>query len=156
MRKLVLKISGLLVGVLLSQYSYAQCNTDDFLDDCASQLDTYTFIKAFNTALKPGAGSKQEMSYVFSKGSEYILVSCDQNNKGGKNKEDNKDKNESIKNDKEKEDDKKNSEQEKSDEDKQNEEDADDITQEVFEQVYISIGSFKGQSKYLPPLVKQL
>ena len=84
MRKLVLKITGLLVGVLLSQYSYAQCNTDDFLDDCASQLDTYTFIKAFNTALKPGAGSKQEMSYVFSKGSEYILVSCDQNNKGGK------------------------------------------------------------------------
>ena len=29
----------------------------------------------------------------------------------------------------------------------QNEEDADDITQEVFEQVYISIGLFKGQSK---------
>ena len=29
----------------------------------------------------------------------------------------------------------------------QNEEDADDITQEDFEQVYISIGSFKGESK---------
>ena len=29
----------------------------------------------------------------------------------------------------------------------QNEEDADDITQEVFEQVYISIGLFKGESK---------
>ncbi len=29
----------------------------------------------------------------------------------------------------------------------QNEEDADDITQEVFEQVYLSISSFKGESK---------
>ena len=29
----------------------------------------------------------------------------------------------------------------------QNEADADDITQDVFEQVYISIGSFKGESK---------
>ena len=84
MRKLMLKITGFLVGMLFAQLSYAQCDSDDFLDNCASQLDTYTFIKAFNTALKPGPGSKQEMSYVFSKGSEYILVSCDQNNKGGK------------------------------------------------------------------------
>lgn len=71
-------------GFCFAQNAMAQCDSDDFLDNCAAQLETYTFIKAFNTTLKASAGAKQEMSYVFSKGSEYIIVACDQNAKGGK------------------------------------------------------------------------
>lgn len=60
----------------------AQCQSDEFLDNCASKLESFTFIKAFNVELKKGA--KEEFSYVFSKGSSYIIIVCDQNISGQK------------------------------------------------------------------------
>ena len=51
---------------------YAQCDSDSFLDNCASRLETFTFIKAFNTSLKKA--EKTEYSYVFSKGSNYMII----------------------------------------------------------------------------------
>ncbi len=63
-----------------SQSAFGQCQTDEFLDNCASRLESFTFIKAFNTSMtKTGA---EEFSYVFSKGSNYLIIVCDQNNAG--------------------------------------------------------------------------
>jgi hypothetical protein len=60
----------------VSNTVYGQCQTDEFLDNCASKLEDYTFIKAFNSAMtKQG---KEEFSYVFSKGSSYLIIVCDQ------------------------------------------------------------------------------
>ena len=59
---------------------FAQCDSDTFLDNCASGLETFTFIKAFNTQMKKT--DKQEFSYVFSKGSTYMIIGCDQQIKG--------------------------------------------------------------------------
>jgi len=61
---------------------YGQCQSDEFLDNCASKLESFTFIKAFNFEL--GKGEKEEFSYVFSKGSSYIIIVCDQNVNGEK------------------------------------------------------------------------
>src|SRR6056297_1070896 len=65
-----------IVALMIPQYLYSQCDSDAFLDNCASKLDSYTFIKAFNTTMKKT--DVTEYSYVFSKGSTYIIVGCNQ------------------------------------------------------------------------------
>jgi hypothetical protein len=65
-----------IVALMIPQYLYSQCDSDAFLDNCASKLDSYTFVKAFNTTMKKT--DVTEYSYVFSKGSTYIIVGCDQ------------------------------------------------------------------------------
>lgn len=63
-------------ALLIPHLLHAQCDSDAFLDNCASKLDSYTFIKAFNTSMKKT--DVTEYSYVFSKGSTYIIIGCDQ------------------------------------------------------------------------------
>jgi hypothetical protein len=71
----------LLVFVAIgSNYAFGQCQTDEFLDNCASRLETFTFIKAFNSNMAK-AGT-EEFSYVFSKGSNYLIIVCDQSKAG--------------------------------------------------------------------------
>jgi hypothetical protein len=71
-----------LVVASVSHTVYGQCQTDEFLDNCASKLEDFTFIKAFNTEMtKPG---NEEFSYVFSKGSSYMVIVCDQNLTGNR------------------------------------------------------------------------
>jgi hypothetical protein len=63
----------------------AQCTSDAFLDKCASSLGEFTFIKSFNITIdKKTAESKYEYSYVFSKGSTYKIIICDENIEGNK------------------------------------------------------------------------
>jgi hypothetical protein len=66
----------------ISPAIYGQCQTDAFLDNCASRLESYTFIKAFNSEMKKAG--KEEFSYVFSKGSSYMIIVCDQNIAGAR------------------------------------------------------------------------
>ena len=61
---------------LASMYSFGQCDTDGFLDKCASNLGTYNYIKSFVSYANPRKKTNQEYSYVFSKGSTYIMVAC--------------------------------------------------------------------------------
>jgi len=75
MKTYLLSILGML---LLSVASFAQCESDEFLDECASALGSHTFIKSFNTKINPKKKATVEYSYVFSKGSEYSVILCDQ------------------------------------------------------------------------------
>lgn len=61
--------------ILVSGSAYAQCDSDEFLDNCAELLDDYTYVKVFdvNTDKKT---TKVEYSSVFSKNHEYILAIC--------------------------------------------------------------------------------
>lgn len=80
-----MKIIRIFLWLLVASVPYSvfgQCQTDEFLDNCASKLEDYTFIKAFNTDLQK-AGS-EEFSYVFSKGSTYLIIICDQNIAGNR------------------------------------------------------------------------
>lgn len=61
----------------------AQCSSDAFMDNCSNALDEFTFIKSFEYA-NPKAGAKGEYSYVFSKGSTYRIIVCDENIAGNK------------------------------------------------------------------------
>jgi len=70
------------IALAIPLHVFGQCDSDEFMDNCASKLDTYTFIKAFNTTMKKT--DVVEYSYVFSKGSSYIIIPCDQNIPGSR------------------------------------------------------------------------
>lgn len=71
-----------IIGVLYSFNLKAQsCGTDAFLDKCAPSLGDFTFIKTFKVNINK-EGEKKEVSYVFSKGSTYRIVICDEEIKG--------------------------------------------------------------------------
>jgi len=73
----------LLAMMFFSGTGFGQCETDLFLDQCASSLGTYNYIKSFNVVpAKKNAVS--EYSYVFSKGSKYMLIVCEQHVDKGK------------------------------------------------------------------------
>ena len=72
-----------ILGMLATTHvAHAQCESDEFLDNCSSSLGTNTFIKAFDVKIKPKKQDVVEYSYVFSKGSSYSIIVCDQNEKG--------------------------------------------------------------------------
>ena len=64
--------------------SFSQCATDAFMDKCAGNLGSFTFIKSMNVELGKGKELQAEQSYVFSKGSNYMLIVCDENVSGNK------------------------------------------------------------------------
>jgi hypothetical protein len=53
------------------------CDDDNFLDNCASQIAGYKFLKANKVSISGGkSGQAVELSSVFSNGSTYILTAC--------------------------------------------------------------------------------
>jgi len=68
----------LLVAMLFPNIGYGQCDTDLFLDQCAQNLGTYNYIKSFNISVTSRKKAYPEYSYVFSKGSKYMLIVCDE------------------------------------------------------------------------------
>jgi hypothetical protein len=73
----------ILIVLLSPMISFGQCNTDDFLDKCASNLGTFNYIKSFNINASPRKRANSEYSYVFSKGSTYKVIVCNENVVGG-------------------------------------------------------------------------
>ncbi len=78
----LLKVVVLVVLVSLPKFDFGQCDGNDFLNKCSSALGSYTFIKAFQIKMEAKADNKLENTYVFSKGSNYMIIICDENSKG--------------------------------------------------------------------------
>ena len=70
----------MIVGfILFSSTSFANvdCDDEDFLDDCAEQIDGYKYLKANKVNIAAGDAEKSfELSQVFSTGTTYILTAC--------------------------------------------------------------------------------
>lgn len=79
----LLKSCLLLACILVTGVVSAQCSSDAFMDNCSNALDDFNFIKSFEYS-NPKGGAKAEYSYVFSKGSTYRIVVCDENIAGNK------------------------------------------------------------------------
>lgn len=79
-----LRILLFLIVIFIPGVIFGQCDTDLFLDKCASNLDTYNFIKSFSVNVSPRKKVNPEYSYVFSKGSTYKIIVCDQEAAGGR------------------------------------------------------------------------
>ena len=70
--------------LFVPQITFGQCDSNDFLDRCSPTLETYTYIKKFPVSIKRKNANSMMFSYVFSKGSTYKLIVCDQDEKGRK------------------------------------------------------------------------
>lgn len=55
---------------------YSDCESESFLDDCASSLAPFTFLKAYKIPNDPSKTLGEQYSYVFSKGTTYKLSVC--------------------------------------------------------------------------------
>lgn len=80
MMKKPVAILCLLPFLLFAFSSRAQCPTDN----CSSKLGNFTFIKS--VSIDPGKveGKPHQYSYLFSKGSTYMILVCDQSIKGSR------------------------------------------------------------------------
>jgi hypothetical protein len=79
--KLVVVMKKLFFAVLIlavtSQYSQAQCNADDFTSQCIPKLaDGFNFLKGYKIDGRGGERDKIEYSYVFTKGTQYMINVC--------------------------------------------------------------------------------
>lgn len=76
----VYKYILIFTGIMLLSSSVPQevdCDDEDFLDECAEQIDGYKFLKANKVSITgAGEGQSVELSSVFSTGSTYILTAC--------------------------------------------------------------------------------
>jgi hypothetical protein len=69
--------------VFFPAVSFGQPDADAFLDKCSANLGTYNYIKSFVIDTKSKKKENSEYSYVFSKGSKYILIVCNDNGSTG-------------------------------------------------------------------------
>ncbi|HLN19738.1 MAG TPA: hypothetical protein VK213_01525 [Bacteroidales bacterium] len=76
MKKTLRLLPVLILIFALTDVLRAQCDSDEFLDKCASNLGTYNYLKTFVSRVNPRKKSSPENIYVFSKGSTYKMIAC--------------------------------------------------------------------------------
>ena len=72
----------LLLSLLNPGKALGQCENDASLNKCAPKLGSYNYLKSFASGTKPRKKSSNEISYVFSKGSTYIMIACTDESRG--------------------------------------------------------------------------
>jgi hypothetical protein len=77
MKKIILSLSFLLsVGVGSSEL-IGQCNSDNFSNACIPKLaGGFNFLKSYKIDGEGGSKDKVEYSYVFTKGTQYMINIC--------------------------------------------------------------------------------
>jgi hypothetical protein len=74
MRKIVFTT---LVALTVSISSvWAQCNPDSYTAACVPKLTGFNFLKSYKIDGEAGAKAKVEYSYVFTKGTQYMIQVC--------------------------------------------------------------------------------
>ncbi|MEN8247575.1 MAG: hypothetical protein ABFS32_01480 [Bacteroidota bacterium] len=74
MKRLIFSITFLSFSVA---YAYAQCDASSKITKCAPSPESgYTLIKSFEVDGKGGTKTKIEYSYVFTKGTKYLINVC--------------------------------------------------------------------------------
>lgn len=75
----------IVIGVLVSTTAWAnaQCNADALTTTCIPQLaDGFNFLKGYKIDGAGGDKAKVEYSYVFTKGTQYMINICSQSSNG--------------------------------------------------------------------------
>jgi len=75
MKKLIIIFTVLFSSLNIS--AIAQCNADVFTTECIPKLpEGFNFLKGYKIDGKDGAKAKVEYSYVFTKGTQYMINIC--------------------------------------------------------------------------------
>ncbi len=62
---------------LLGGDAYGQCNPEEFTNACIPKLSQgFNFLKSYNVDGQGGSKTKVEYSYVFTKGTQYMINVC--------------------------------------------------------------------------------
>lgn len=73
MKKILLL--SLFIVTTVSRFSFAQCNTEQLCNDCIPKLSSgFNFLKTYKVQ---GGAEKVEYSYVFTKGTQYMITVCE-------------------------------------------------------------------------------
>ena len=77
MKRILLVFGFLAVSI---GFSNAQCNADSFTTTCIPKLaDGFNFLKGYKIDGQDGVKAKVEYSYVFTKGTQYMINICSGN-----------------------------------------------------------------------------
>lgn len=76
MKKVILILFSTLL-VASAPKAYSQCNPDSFANDCIPKLASgFNFLKSYKVDGEGGNKEKVEYSYVFTKGTQYMINVC--------------------------------------------------------------------------------
>lgn len=74
MKKIVVFAAFALIATLTSSDVFAQCDSDGFSNACIPKLASgFNFLKSYKIDSEGGAKEKVEFSYVFTKGTQYMI-----------------------------------------------------------------------------------
>ncbi|HMI67428.1 MAG TPA: hypothetical protein VK517_15405 [Cyclobacteriaceae bacterium] len=77
MKKIILSLSFLLSVGIGSSGLIGQCNSDNFSNACIPKLaGGFNFLKSYKIDGEGGSKEKVEYSYVFTKGTQYMINIC--------------------------------------------------------------------------------
>ncbi|MDX1628006.1 MAG: hypothetical protein R3345_04860 [Fulvivirga sp.] len=77
MKKAIYSVFILGMLIFLSTAVNAQCNSEQYTEECIPKLASgFNFLKAYKIDGKGGAKTKVEYSYVFTKGTQYMINVC--------------------------------------------------------------------------------
>jgi len=77
MKKIISSLGILSIFIFFTTASYGQCDAGSISDQCIPKLqDGFNFVKSYQIDGAGGSKTKVEYSYVFAKGTQYMINIC--------------------------------------------------------------------------------